>query len=67
MCMFCRSLFVSFLLALVLSDRLLLALVLSDRLRFTDSAYRFGIFNLFLVKNLSTLLLEARHDSTIIK
>jgi len=36
MCMFCRSLFVLFLLAIVLSV-----------LRFTDSDYRFGIFKLF--------------------
>jgi hypothetical protein len=37
--MFCRSLFVPF----------LLAIVLSVRLRFTDSDYPFGIFKLFLV------------------
>jgi len=35
MCMFCRSLFVFFLLAIVLS------------VRFTDSGYSFGIFKLF--------------------
>ena len=38
MCMFCRSLFVLF----------NLAIVLSVLLRFTDSDYPFGIFKLFL-------------------
>jgi hypothetical protein len=41
MCMFCRSLFVLF----------LLVIVLSVRRRFTDSDYHFGIFKLFLFCN----------------
>ena len=42
MCMFCRSLFVLF----------LLAIVLSVLLRFTDSDYPSGIFKLFLKMNI---------------
>ena len=49
--MFCRSLFVFF----------LMAIVLSVLLRLTDSDYTFGIFKLFLEKNFLT---EIRHRCT---
>jgi hypothetical protein len=42
MCMFCRSLFVLF----------LLTFVLSVLLRFTDSNYPFGIFKLFIFREI---------------
>ena len=53
--MFCRSLFVLFLLAIVLSVFLL----------FTDSDYPFGIFKLFL--NLIILFAERMIDFTILR
>jgi len=46
--MFCRSLFVLFLLTIVLSVLSLLTIVLSVLRRFTDSDYLFGIFKIFL-------------------
>ena len=55
MCMFCRSLFVLF----------LMAIVLSVILRYTDSDYLFGIFKLFFISLEPTIINSMRYQTAI--
>jgi len=55
MCMFCRSLFVLF----------LLAIVLSVLLRYADSDYPFGIFKLFL-SSVNTIFFKSSHPHILL-